>query len=72
LVEVARMLSDICNKKTYKIVPFPSGLGKIDIGDYYGDIRAASSELGWFPAISLKSGLQKTLDYYSQCIQFYI
>lgn len=66
LKDTAGLLIKINHGGTYKIVPFPADRKVIDIGDYYGDYRKIRSQLGWKPVISLKEGLEKTLDFYQR------
>jgi dTDP-glucose 4,6-dehydratase/UDP-glucose 4-epimerase len=46
-------------------IPFPAERKAIDIGDYYGDYRLIESTLGWKPAVALREGLKRTVDYYA-------
>jgi dTDP-glucose 4,6-dehydratase/UDP-glucose 4-epimerase len=48
----------------YEIVPFPGELKAIDIGDYYSDFTKARQTFGWLPQVSLREGLQRSIQYY--------
>lgn len=63
LLEVVQLLQEATGVD-YDLMEFPSDRKAIDIGDYAGDFRRFASETGWAPQISLKTGLQKTLDYF--------
>jgi len=56
----------------YEIVPFPSDLKKIDIGDYYGDFRRIRSRLNWRPRVSFDEGIRRTIEYYRSNISHYV
>lgn len=73
LQSVAELLVD-CNEKkkgTWKLVPFPGELKKIDIGDYYADYRKIKSTLQWSPKVSLKEGLKLSVEYFDKNFKHY-
>ena len=53
------------------MVPFPSTLTNIHLGDYYGDYRLIQGRLGWRPKVSLREGLARTLEFYHEHKQYY-
>jgi UDP-glucose 4-epimerase len=64
LQDTARLLVQIANQGSFALVPFPPDRKAIDIGDYYADYGKIKARLGWQPAVTLREGLQRTLDYY--------
>lgn len=66
LKDLAELLVELHQEGKYEIVPFPTDRKAIDIGDYYSDYTKINQALGWFPQISLREGLKRTLDYYVQ------
>ncbi|GJQ24942.1 MAG: NAD-dependent epimerase [Candidatus Brocadia sapporoensis] len=66
LKNLAALLIEIFPNGTYEIVPFPSDLKAIDIGDYYSNYSKIDESLGWSPRVSLKDGLKQTIGYYVQ------
>jgi len=66
LKDLAQMMVDLYPNSNYEIVPFPSDLKAIDIGDYYSDYTKAETLLGWSPKISLQEGLQRSLEFYTE------
>ncbi|MCC7211916.1 MAG: NAD-dependent epimerase/dehydratase family protein [Candidatus Brocadia sp.] len=64
LKNLAALLIEIFRGGTYEIVPFPSDLKAIDIGDYYSDYTKINQSLEWSPRAFLKDGLKRTLEYY--------
>ncbi|MBV9126750.1 MAG: NAD-dependent epimerase/dehydratase family protein [Verrucomicrobia bacterium] len=67
LKELAALLVELRDGQgEYRLVPFPGERRRIDIGSYYADYRRISERLGWQPRVSLREGLARTLDFYSQ------
>ena len=64
LTDTAKMMAALEAGASYEIVPFPDGLKKIDIGDYYADYRKIRSKLGWRPKVLLEEGLRLSVEYY--------
>lgn len=71
LKSLASMMINLGYGGTFEIVPFPTERKSIDIGNYYSDFSLIKEELNWQPQTSLKSGLHKTLDYYSNFLNNY-
>jgi len=71
LKELADILSSISGVN-YEIKEFPADRKKIDIGDYYSNFDLIKSELKWEPITTEKSGLTKTIEYFSQNIDKYL
>jgi UDP-glucose 4-epimerase len=72
LKDLADSLIDINGNGHYKVCAFPENRKSIDVGDYYADFRSIQSTLGWEPRTELKSGLQKTLEFYRQNLPQYL
>ena len=66
LRDLAQLLTELVPGATYELVEFPADRKRIDIGDYYGDIRLIEERLGWHPRTPLAAGLTTTLDYYRE------
>jgi UDP-glucose 4-epimerase len=64
VLDVTRLLLEVAGTGSYKMVAFPEDRKKIEIGDYWGDYSKIRKLLGWEPKISLRQGLQKTVDFY--------
>jgi UDP-glucose 4-epimerase len=64
LLELAKRLIEIHGGGTYRLIPFPAGRKKIDIGSYVTDISKIRMELGWEPITPFRAGLRATLEYY--------
>jgi UDP-glucose 4-epimerase len=64
LVQLAQQLVEVNGSGEFQVREFPVERKKIDIGDYYSDFSLIEHELGWRPRVSLRAGLQRTLDYF--------
>jgi len=64
LMTLAEMMTQLGYGGSLEVVPFPSDLKAIDVGDYYGDFSRITKDLGWSPSVDLKIGLAKSLSYY--------
>lgn len=64
VLEVTKLLLEVAGTGSLQMVPFPEDRKKIEIGDYWGDYSKIQKLLGWEPQISLREGLQRTVDYY--------
>ena len=66
LKDLAQMLVDFYPTGKYEVVPFPTDLKAIDIGDYYSDYTKAEKLLEWSPKITLREGLERSLTFYAE------
>jgi len=64
LRSLAELLVDVNHGGDFELVPFPPDRKAIDIGDFYADFSRIRDELGWEPRVSLRDGLERTLEYY--------
>jgi UDP-glucose 4-epimerase len=64
LRQLAELLVELDGNGRFETLEFPAERKKIDIGDYYSDFSLINRHLAWQPRISLRDGLQRTLDYY--------
>lgn len=71
LKDLAGMMADLDMGGTFEVVPFPSELKAIDIGDYYSDFSLIAQELGWQPKVGLYEGLNKTMAFYEKNWRYY-
>ena len=72
LLDLARLLVELTGSGEATLMPFPPERKAIDIGDYYGKFEKISTELGWHPAVKLREGLARTLDYYKANLKHYV
>jgi UDP-glucose 4-epimerase len=64
LLELAQLMIGVNGGGKYRLLPFPPGRKKIDIGSYVSDNSKIRSELGWEPLTPLREGIRITLEYY--------
>ncbi|MGH9917518.1 MAG: NAD-dependent epimerase/dehydratase family protein, partial [Nitrososphaerales archaeon] len=66
LMDLAELLVSVHGSGKWEIVPFPPERKAIDIGDYYGNWSRAEKVLRWRPAVGLREGLRRSLEYYEE------
>jgi nucleoside-diphosphate-sugar epimerase len=66
LKDLATLLCELAVDAAFQIVPFPPHRKAIDIGDYFAKFELFSSLTGWKPSITLREGLQRSLDFYRE------
>jgi UDP-glucose 4-epimerase len=71
LLELVELLLDVAGGGSYRLVPFPEERKRIDIGDFYADIRKAKAVLGWAPTVPLRRGLEETIAFYRRHAEHY-
>jgi UDP-glucose 4-epimerase len=72
LLDLGKMLVEVAGQGEFLLKSFPPERKRIDIGDYYSDWNLIQKTLGWAPAIPLKQGLNRTLEYYRQNLPHYL
>jgi UDP-glucose 4-epimerase len=72
LKDLVEMLVDVAGGGRYRLVPFPPERKRIDIGDFYADIRRAQALLGWQPTVPLRDGLAETIRFYREHGRHYV
>lgn len=71
LLEVAQILIDIAGSGSYEVVPLPPERQAIEMGQVYLDHARIRNELGWQPRVTLREGLERTIDYYRRYRRYY-
>jgi UDP-glucose 4-epimerase len=72
LRDLAALLVEIHGSGRYDVKPFPDERRSIEIGDYYTDSSRAREVLDWFPRVSLRDGLAKTLRFAQENLSYYL
>ncbi|CAK0763297.1 NAD-dependent epimerase/dehydratase family protein [Gammaproteobacteria bacterium] len=72
LRQLAELLVELHDGGTFEIHQFPDERKKIDIGNYYSDFSLINKRLNWQPRVTLREGLQHTLDYYYRYGNLYL
>jgi UDP-glucose 4-epimerase len=71
LVDLARLLVEVNGSGRFEQHVFPTDRKRIDIGDYYADDALVRQTLGWRPGVSLRDGLQRTLQFFRTNLDHY-
>lgn len=72
LLALAELLTDVSGCGEIQLVPFPADRKAIDIGDYVANDSKLRHLLAWQPKVSLRDGLERTLDFYRRNLNKYI
>ncbi len=72
LKDLVEMMIAVTGRSSYRIVPFPPERKRIDIGDFYADVRKIKGALGWEPTTGLREGLERTFAYYRDNLGQYL
>ena len=59
-----KLLVELAGSGRYRFVEWPPDKKVIDIGSFYADSSLFKSRTGWTPAVALREGFTRTLDYY--------
>jgi UDP-glucose 4-epimerase len=62
--DLVALLIDVAGAGSVRYVPWPEEKKAIDIGSFYADSSRFRTAVGWEPRVLLRSGFEKTLDYY--------
>lgn len=70
-LNLAKMIIKIASKGRWKFAPFsPERLAQ-EPGDFYSDISKIKKVTGWSPKTSLRSGIEKAIEYYKKYKRHY-
>lgn len=72
LKALADLMIEVRGSGTYTIREFPEDRKRIDIGDYYADYTLIQQTVDWRPRVTLREGIQRTLNYYEECLDRYL
>ena len=62
--DLTALLIDVAGTGRVSYVPWPAEKKAIDIGDFYADSGRFAAVTGWRPAVPLREGLGRTVDFY--------
>jgi UDP-glucose 4-epimerase len=69
---LAELMIDVNRAGSLVVREFPEERRRIDIGDFYADDALLRETLGWEHRTSLRTAIQKTLDYYRHELPYYL
>jgi len=72
LREVAALLVEANGGGRFLVKEFPAARRQIDIGEYWADDAAFRRATGWAPAVGLRAGLEKSLEFFRPRIATYV
>jgi UDP-glucose 4-epimerase len=70
--ELAALLIQIAGSGRVRCVEWPAEKKRIDIGSFYSDSSKFRRTTGWAPAVSLREGLRRTVEYYRAYYDKYV
>jgi UDP-glucose 4-epimerase len=70
--DLVESLVEIAGTGRVRYVPWPADKKKIDIGSFYADSSKFGSATGWAPAVDLRDGLRRTVDFYRANLSRYV
>ena len=70
--DLVALLIEIAGRGSTRYVPWPSEMQRIDIGSFYSDSSKFIALTGWQPAVTLREGFARTLDYYRAHFDRYV
>jgi UDP-glucose 4-epimerase len=70
--DLVKLLVELAGAGGYRFVEWPAEKKVIDIGSFYADSSRFMQIAGWRPAIGLREGLARTIDYYRAHFDKYV
>ena len=70
--DLVKLLVELAGAGRYRFVDWPEEKKAIDIGSFYADSSRFTQASGWQPAVSLRDGLARTLEYYRTHLDRYL
>jgi UDP-glucose 4-epimerase len=70
--DLVELLIDVAGTGRVAYVPWPDDKKRIDIGSFYSDSSKFSQTTGWRPAVTLRDGFRRTIDYYRAHLPRYL
>jgi nucleoside-diphosphate-sugar epimerase len=69
--KLVEMVVTISGCGSFEFVPWDSERKKIETGDFFADTNKIQKDLAWKPRVSLKAGIEKTVEYYKKYKKHY-
>jgi UDP-glucose 4-epimerase len=76
-IEMVKVVIDCVKEITgkqgnFKFVPWPENAQRIDVGDVVVDFGKLNQYTGWYPNVTLKEGVERTVEFYKERIGDYL
>jgi nucleoside-diphosphate-sugar epimerase len=72
LEDTAKIMCHGIAGSDYQMIPFPEDRKAIDVGDFICDYTAFRNQFGWEPKVNFEEGIQRSLEYFQNEIEYYI
>ena len=72
LEDTAKIMCQGIAGSDYQMIPFPEDRKAIDVGDFICDYTAFRNQFGWEPKVNFEEGIQRSLEYFQNEIEYYI
>lgn len=69
--EIAHLITEMAEKGTCTIIPYPEDRKSIEVGHFYSDATKIYEAVGWEPKVSLSDGIRRTIEFYRRNKQDY-
>ena len=69
---LVEMLIEVAGTGSFRFVEWPPEKKAIDIGDFITDSALIEDTLGWKATTTLRTGLERTIDFYRQHLDHYV
>jgi UDP-glucose 4-epimerase len=70
--DLVQLLLEVAGTGRVRYVDWPAEKKAIDIGSFYADSSRFRAATGWEPRVGLREGLERTVAYYRQYLQYYL
>ena len=70
--DLVALLLDVAGTGSVRFVDWPDEKKRIDIGSFYSDSTKFRQTTGWSPAVDLREGLRRTIEYYRTHMPHYV
>jgi nucleoside-diphosphate-sugar epimerase len=64
--DLAQLMIEMAGRGRHEFGPYPDAEQRIDIGSYYADNSLIEKDLGWRPSVSLREGLERTIQFFKR------
>jgi UDP-glucose 4-epimerase len=70
--DLVALLIEVAGAGRVRYVDWPADKKRIDIGSFYSDSSKFRQTVGWVPAVSLREGLRRTIEFYRDHFDQYV
>jgi UDP-glucose 4-epimerase len=70
--DLVTLLLETTGVGSVRYVDWPPDKKRIDIGSFYSDSTKFRNTVGWTPAVDLREGLRRTIEFYREHISHYV